>query len=131
MACRPLPTCNSQPDRPTILLTLDLLGLSMDAAPTPQEFQDCSILMCDIVEFTKFSSQREAHHVVGVLNAMFTKFDDACDRLDVEKVKTIGDAFLAVGGVPQPDPQHMHKIALLGLNFLSLVEQLNGGMSSE
>ena len=94
----------------------------------PQEFKHCSILLCDIVGFTMFSAGQDAAKIVWILNDMFTKFDDECCALGVEKIKTIGDAYLCVAGVPKKDNQHQEKIAWLGLNLLKLMGEVNSGV---
>lgn len=71
-----------------------------------QDFEDITVLFSDIVEFTKTSSGHSASEIVEALNDLFTKFDRRAQRSGVEKIKTIGDAYMATCGVPEPNPNH-------------------------
>lgn len=71
-----------------------------------QDFDDVTILFSDIVEFTKTSSGHNAFEIVDALNALFTKFDKRAQRSGVEKIKTIGDAYMAACGLPSPNENH-------------------------
>ncbi len=74
---------------------------------------EATILFADIVGFTKLSSQESAEKVVSALNALFSRFDDLAVELGVEKIKTVGDAYMAAYGIPTPNPDH----ALVMLKF--------------
>jgi adenylate cyclase len=78
-------------------------------------FDDASILFADVVDFTPLSSRLDAREVVGLLDRLFTSFDELVDRYDVEKIKTIGDCYMVAAGVPSQRPDHAH--ALAGLAF--------------
>ncbi len=67
-------------------------------------FDDIAVLFADLVGFTTLSSRLSAPEVVRVLNDVFSAFDDLADRHGLEKIKTIGDAYMAVGGLV-PDPE--------------------------
>eukprot|EP01012_Entosiphon_sulcatum_P039111 TRINITY_DN5119_c0_g2_i1.p1 TRINITY_DN5119_c0_g2~~TRINITY_DN5119_c0_g2_i1.p1 ORF type:complete len:2092 (+),score=538.26 TRINITY_DN5119_c0_g2_i1:622-6897(+) len=84
-----------------------------------------SVLVSDIVQFTKFSSSHDAVEVIEMLNNMFTRFDKVCQELYLEKIKTIGDAYVCTGGVPISDEQHMSKIADMGLAMVKCVEEMD------
>ena len=71
-----------------------------DAAP------DVSVVFADIVNFTQLAESMEPDALVRLLDAMFSDLDDLCDELGAEKIKTIGDAYMAVAGLPIPDPDH-------------------------
>jgi class 3 adenylate cyclase len=68
-------------------------------------FTDVTIVFVDIVGFTKMSQAMEPSEVVALLNAYFARADAACDLFGVEKVKTIGDAYMAVAGAIVPTPR--------------------------
>ncbi len=68
-------------------------------------FDDVSILFVDVVGFTKLSKTMPATELVKLLNAYFSKADAGCDLFGIEKVKTIGDAFMAVSGAIVPTPR--------------------------
>jgi phospholipid-translocating P-type ATPase (flippase) len=88
-------------------------------------FKEASYLQSDIVKFTQFSSAHDPNVVIEVLNSMFTKFDRLASDLGVEKIKTIGDAYICVTGVPMPDDDHSKKIVYMGLALCSAIDDLN------
>ena len=67
---------------------------------------DVTVLFSDVVDFTPFSERQPAQHVVEVLNRLFSAFDELTDRYRLEKIKTIGDAYMVVAGVPAERPDH-------------------------
>eukprot|EP01013_Petalomonas_cantuscygni_P001738 TRINITY_DN11768_c0_g1_i1.p1 TRINITY_DN11768_c0_g1~~TRINITY_DN11768_c0_g1_i1.p1 ORF type:complete len:2407 (-),score=325.31 TRINITY_DN11768_c0_g1_i1:206-7426(-) len=87
------------------------------------QFSTGSALASDIVRFTDFSSRHDAFKVIEMLNLMFSKFDRATALLSLEKIKTIGDAYIATGGVPIPDPFHAARIADLSLYLLMMMRE--------
>lgn len=68
--------------------------------------EEATVLFADIVGFTNFSSELPPHEVVELLDLLFGKFDDLCEDSGIEKVKTIGDAYMAVAGIPRPNADH-------------------------
>ena len=79
--------------------------------------EDVSVLFADIVGFTPFAETLPPEELVKLLDGLFTVFDDLCGQHGVEKIKTIGDAYMAVAGVPRPDPDHAASIAELALDM--------------
>ena len=79
------------------------------------EIPEASILFCDIVDFTTMSSAMSAEEVVTVLNELFSRIDSMLDDHSMEKIKTIGDAYMAVSGVPNPVPEHAQHAIRFGL----------------
>ena len=69
-------------------------------------FDEASVLFADVVDFTPFAEAHTARETVEVLNDLFTDFDRLADRFGLEKIKTIGDAYMVVAGVPEPRPDH-------------------------
>jgi class 3 adenylate cyclase len=67
-----------------------------------------SILFADVVDFTPLSSRLDAREVVGLLDRLFTSFDELVDRYEVEKIKTIGDCYMVAAGVPRQRPNHVN-----------------------
>ncbi len=63
---------------------------------------DVSVLFADIVGFTALSEKLSPAELVDLLNRVFTAFDELADRMGLEKIKTIGDAYMIVGGLPKP-----------------------------
>jgi class 3 adenylate cyclase len=78
-------------------------------------FGAVSILFADLVGFTGLAGQLAPDALVELLDRIFSCFDDLCRRHGVEKIKTIGDAYLAVAGVPQARPDHAQVLAQLAL----------------
>ncbi|MBR0099679.1 MAG: hypothetical protein IJP90_08170 [Treponema sp.] len=73
-----------------------------------EAFSDVTLLFSDIVSFTKVSSNHTASEIVTALNDLFTRFDERAKRMGVEKIKTIGDAYMAACGVPSPNENHAY-----------------------
>jgi adenylate cyclase len=91
--------------------------LQSDPNSIADHFDDASILFADVVDFTPLSSRLEAREVVGLLDRLFTSFDELVDRHDVEKIKTIGDCYMVAAGVPKERPDHAHALARLALEM--------------
>jgi class 3 adenylate cyclase len=88
-------------------------------------FDDVSLLFADIVEFTRLSSGMAADELVQVLNEVFTVFDHLVDAAGLEKVKTIGDAYMVVGGMSEPRPDHLKLLAGMALDLGRSVESID------
>ncbi len=80
-------------------------------------FAEVTILFADIVGFTRLASQISPEALVELLNAVFSEFDDLVDELGLEKIKTIGDAYMVVGGLPVPREDHAEAVAELALRM--------------
>ena len=93
-------------------------------------FDDVAVVFSDFVGFTEISARLPVATVVSSLNEMFSGFDAACTALGVEKIKTIGDAYLAAAGLPRSNWEsdsgstagHIHAAADLALTMLSVVD---------
>jgi len=94
-------------------------------------YPDVSILFSDLVGFTKMSSQVSATDLVKLLNDLFTRFDKRADSLGLEKIKTIGDAYMAVGGLPIPRPDHAELCADMALGMFQDLQEFNEQNGSE
>jgi adenylate cyclase len=81
------------------------------------DFDDASILFADVVDFTPLASRLAARDVVGLLDRLFTAFDELVDRYEVEKIKTIGDSYMVAAGVPRPRPDHAQALAGLAIEM--------------
>lgn len=77
-----------------------------------------TILFSDMVGFTEIASHMDAHRVVSLIDHIFRCFDELCDQRGVEKIKTIGDSYMAAAGVPLPMDDHAERIADLALDML-------------
>ena len=85
-------------------------------------FAEVTVLFADIVGFTTLSAKATPRETVDMLNDLFTRFDEAAQHCGVEKIKTIGDAYMAVAGLPVPDPDHARRIVRLALEMLEEVQ---------
>jgi class 3 adenylate cyclase/tetratricopeptide (TPR) repeat protein len=86
-------------------------------------YQSVSVMFIDIVDFTIFTQNVNAHDVVTMLDGMFSKFDAIMVKYGVEKIKTIGDAYMAASGIPTKREDHAEAIAKAALD----IQQLMGG----
>jgi class 3 adenylate cyclase len=78
-------------------------------------FPEVTVLFADIVDFTRRSQRISPAQVVQALNELFSAFDELAQRYGVEKIKTIGDAYMVAGGLPDPRPDHAQAIAEMAL----------------
>jgi adenylate cyclase len=77
-------------------------------------FEDATIIFTDVVGFTKITARMRAFEIVACLNRLFSEFDRLADDVGAEKIKTIGDSYMAVVGLPVPRPNHARMAAKLG-----------------
>jgi adenylate cyclase len=87
--------------------------------------EEATILFADLVGFTAVASRVTPAVLVDNLNRIFSAFDDLCRRLQIEKIKTIGDAYMAAAGLPLPRPDHAEVIADFALSMLDALETVN------
>jgi adenylate cyclase len=87
-------------------------------------FDHASILFSDIQGFVPLSKSLGATRTVGMLNDMMRRFDALADKYAVEKIKTIGDAYMAVSGVPEPVPDHADRLARMGLEMIAVKNEV-------
>jgi class 3 adenylate cyclase len=78
-------------------------------------FPEVTVLFADIVDFTRRSQATTPEQVVQVLDGLFSALDQLAERYGLEKIKTIGDAYMAVGGLPEPRPDHAQAVAEMAL----------------
>lgn len=89
-------------------------------------FQATTILFSDIVGFTPFSKKVSPEELVNILNQIFSIFDSLTDKYNLEKIKTIGDAYMVAGGIPSPRDDHAEAIANMALDMNKELEKFNG-----
>lgn len=89
-----------------------------------EHFPEATILFCDLVGFTPLSAQVEPAEVVGFLNRVFTAMDGLVEKYELEKIKTIGDAYMVGGGVPDSRPDHAQAVADFALELLETIPAL-------
>ena len=85
-----------------------------------------TILFADLVGFTELSSKMPAIELVNLLNQIFSEFDRLAEFYGLEKIKTIGDAYMVVGGLPTPDRNHAVAIAEMALAMRECIAKFQG-----
>jgi class 3 adenylate cyclase len=88
-------------------------------------YPEVTILFSDLVGFTRMSSEKSAGDLVKLLNDLFTRFDKRAESLGLEKIKTIGDAYMAVGGLPIPRSDHAEIVADMALGMFEDLREFN------
>jgi guanylate cyclase len=83
------------------------------------QFPAASVLFADVVDFTPRSKDLSAAEVVDLLDRLFGHFDELAERQGLEKIKTIGDAYMVASGVPEPRADHAQALARLALDMVS------------
>ncbi|HVQ49460.1 MAG TPA: adenylate/guanylate cyclase domain-containing protein [Mycobacterium sp.] len=95
------------------------------------KFDDASILFADIAGYTKRASDTTPTELVRFLDRLYTELDALVDRHGLEKVKTSGDSYMVVSGVPEPRDDHMEALACLALDMADAVADLKDPMGRE
>jgi len=88
-------------------------------------FPEVTVLFADIVGFTKFSEGVSAEVLVDLLNDIFTRFDGIADSRGLEKIKTIGDSYMAAAGLPVPVTDHAERAANMALDMIEVMDRFN------
>ncbi|KAK2716102.1 hypothetical protein QYM36_010622 [Artemia franciscana] len=96
----------------------DRLRLGASPLETCQSFDIVTILFSDVVQFTEISSRITPMEVVCLLNSMYSVYDQLTEIHKVYKVETVGDAYMIVGGVPEPCSDHAERVCSMGLGML-------------
>jgi adenylate cyclase len=84
-----------------------------------EEMPQTSVLFADLVGFTPIAARLPAAEVVRHLNEIFSRFDDLAERMGVEKIKTIGDAYMVVAGLLHPQTDHAERAVRMGLAMIA------------
>lgn len=88
-------------------------------------FPEVTVLFADIVGFTKLSESMSPERLVALLNEVFSFFDSIADHRGIEKIKTIGDAYMAVAGLPAPATDHAVRAAHMALDMIEALDRFN------
>lgn len=86
-------------------------------------FAEVTVLFADIVAFTRLTASMPAQEVVEMLNELFTQFDLAARDLGIEKIKTIGDAYMAVCGLPDLCEDHVEKMMNMAIRMMQIAKE--------
>jgi adenylate cyclase len=87
-------------------------------------FEDATVIFADVVGFGKITARMKAYEIVGCLNHLFSEFDQLAEDVGVEKIKTIGDNYMAVAGVPTQRSSHGRIAAKLALDMVAAAGRL-------
>jgi adenylate cyclase len=101
--------------------------------PLADRFEEAAVLFADLVGFTPMSARLSPEAVVELLDDLFSHFDGMAERRGLEKIKTVGDAYVVVGGIPEPAVHAVEDIADMALEMVSYVAERpapNGGYLS-
>ncbi|MGQ3297296.1 adenylate/guanylate cyclase domain-containing protein [Reyranella sp.] len=86
-------------------------------------FAEVTVAFADLVGFTQLSSEMPPAEVVTLLNGLFTRFDVAASELGIEKIKTVGDAYMAVCGLPVPVPNHAERMVRMAIRMVHITRE--------
>ncbi len=90
-----------------------------------EQYEHVTVLFADLVDFTQVAERMPPKRLVEVLNEIFSEFDQLSDRHELEKIKTIGDAYMVVGGLPEPNPYHAETVAAMALDMVTVLKAFN------
>ncbi|MGK7950060.1 MAG: adenylate/guanylate cyclase domain-containing protein [Xenococcaceae cyanobacterium] len=99
--------------------------LKKQSSTIANHFDSVTILFADLVNFTNLFSQLPPIEIVEILNEIFSEFDRISSKYNLEKIKIIGDAYMVVGGLPQPRKDHAEAIAEMALDMQEAIAQFN------
>jgi class 3 adenylate cyclase len=94
-----------------------------------ERYEDVSVLFADIVDFTPLSARLSAAELVDFLNRIFSSFDELVEQYGLEKIKTVGDAYMVAGGLPDPSPDNLRAMARLALAMMQQARTVCAGES--
>jgi class 3 adenylate cyclase/CheY-like chemotaxis protein len=96
-----------------------------------ERYNGVTVLFADVVGFSSFASRTEPEDLVAILNDLFSRFDHLAGRHGLEKIKTIGDSYLAVSGLPERRMDHAETTADMALEMLTAINAFNADRGSE
>ena len=98
---------------------------------TPKAYGSATVIFADFQGFTKLSEEFTPEELVAQLDYCFNAFDDIVSKHKLEKIKTIGDAYMAVSGVPEEDENHAHNACMAALDIVSFIEEWKAKLVAE
>jgi class 3 adenylate cyclase len=96
-----------------------------------ERYNGVTVLFADVVDFSSFASRTEPEDLVALLNDLFSRFDQLAGRHGLEKIKTIGDSYLAVSGLPERRMDHAETTANMALEMLTAIDGFNTDRKSQ
>ncbi len=86
-------------------------------------YADVTVMFADLVNFTQLTEQMSPEQMVGLLNTVFSGFDDLSEKYGLEKIKTIGDAYMVVGGLTRERPDYAADVVNMGLEMIEFINK--------
>ncbi len=105
--------------------------LKLKSEAIADSFAEATVLFADIVGFTELSSRLTPQELVQCLNRIFSCFDNLAEKYGLEKIKTIGDAYMVVGGLPNPRPDHAAAICQMAIEMQKELQEINRSMGEK
>jgi adenylate cyclase len=99
--------------------------LLLNGKVEPEFFDEASIMFCDFVGFTRLSETLSPKNLIELLHQCFCKFDSIVQKYDIEKIKTIGDAYMCVSGVTEHKKGHAQRICMAALEMQAYLSNAN------
>ncbi len=99
--------------------------LKVNGKSDPQKFKEVTVCFADIVGFTQISSTLDPKALINELNEIYTAFDEIMIKYDCERIKTMGDAYLAVCGMPQKNEKHAEMMLRASVEILEHIKKRN------
>lgn len=100
--------------------------LKSQEATIAQNYENVTVLFADLVGFTKTTATMDSKVLVKLLDELFSRFDALAEQHGIEKIKTIGDAYMAAAGCPESDPKHAVRMTQYALELEGVVQRFNG-----
>jgi adenylate cyclase len=105
--------------------------LKLKSEAIADSFSEATVLFADIVGFTELSSRLTPQELVQCLNRIFSCFDNLAEKYGLEKIKTIGDAYMVVGGLPNPRSDHATAICQMAIEMQRELQEINRSMGEK
>ncbi|MDX1437208.1 MAG: adenylate/guanylate cyclase domain-containing protein [Anaerolineales bacterium] len=99
--------------------------LKQNHSTIADSFSDATVLFADIADFTRYVAEMTPEAIVELLEEIFSVFDRLTDVYGLEKIKTVGDAYMVVGGLPKPMPDHTQAVACMALAMMREIEKFD------
>jgi class 3 adenylate cyclase len=105
--------------------------LKVTGSAKAKHINQATVLFTDMKDFTQLSEKLTPEELVAEINDCFSEFDRILEKFGVEKIKTIGDSYMAAGGLPTPNTTHAKDVVNCALNILQFMQQLNDRKKAE
>ncbi len=114
------------------VLPVPIVGeLKSNVSIIAHNYENVTVLFADLVGFTKTAATMDSKVLVKLLDELFSRFDALAEQHGIEKIKTIGDAYMAAAGCPESDPKHAIRMTQYALELDGVVKRFNGDFGTE